>query len=65
METKSFFSAYFSSKCGLIQGTSLRKVLLQNYLFSNKKTNQKNDLADLGAAGNPGGKPTLPVAPSQ
>lgn len=29
------------------QGISLRKVLLQNYLFLNKK----NDLAELGAAG--------------
>ncbi|MEQ2240912.1 Inositol 1,4,5-trisphosphate receptor type 3, partial [Ilyodon furcidens] len=33
------------------KGISLRKVLLQNYLFSNKKTNQKNDLAELGATG--------------
>lgn len=33
------------------QGISLRKVLLQNYLFPNKKNNPKNDLAELGAAG--------------
>ncbi|XP_015250029.1 PREDICTED: inositol 1,4,5-trisphosphate receptor type 3 [Cyprinodon variegatus] len=32
------------------KGMALRKVLLQNYLFSNKKTNQKNELAELGAA---------------
>ena len=30
---------------------SLRKVLLQNYLFPNKKNTPKNDLAELGAAG--------------
>lgn len=34
-----------------LQGIPLRKVLLQNYLFPNKKTNPKNDLAELGAAG--------------
>ncbi|XP_069383557.1 inositol 1,4,5-trisphosphate-gated calcium channel ITPR3 isoform X2 [Paralichthys olivaceus] len=33
------------------KGISLRKVLLQNYLFTNKKNNPKNDLAELGAAG--------------
>ncbi|XP_071314905.1 inositol 1,4,5-trisphosphate-gated calcium channel ITPR3 isoform X3 [Trachinotus anak] len=33
------------------KGVSLRKVLLQNYLFPNKKNNPKNDLAELGAAG--------------
>jgi len=33
------------------QGILLRKVLLQNYLFPNKKSNQKNDLAEVGAAG--------------
>ncbi|XP_029361640.1 inositol 1,4,5-trisphosphate-gated calcium channel ITPR3 [Echeneis naucrates] len=33
------------------KGISLRKVLLQNYLFPNRKNNQKNDLAELGAAG--------------
>ncbi|TWW56362.1 inositol 1,4,5-trisphosphate receptor type 3 isoform X1 [Takifugu flavidus] len=33
------------------KGIPLRKVLLQNYLFPNKKTNPKNDLAELGAAG--------------
>ncbi|KAM9350729.1 inositol 1,4,5-trisphosphate-gated calcium channel ITPR3 [Symphorus nematophorus] len=33
------------------KGISLRKVLLQNYLFPNKKNNPKNDLAELGAAG--------------
>ncbi|XP_035999107.1 inositol 1,4,5-trisphosphate receptor type 3 isoform X2 [Fundulus heteroclitus] len=33
------------------KGMSLRKVLLQNYLFSNKKINQKNELAELGVAG--------------
>ncbi|XP_070766937.1 inositol 1,4,5-trisphosphate-gated calcium channel ITPR3 [Enoplosus armatus] len=33
------------------KGISLRKVLLQNYLFPNKKNNQKTDLAELGAAG--------------
>ncbi|KAF7210487.1 transcript variant X2 [Nothobranchius furzeri] len=33
------------------KGISLRKVLLQNYLFPNKKNNQKNELAELGAAG--------------
>ncbi|XP_041654917.1 inositol 1,4,5-trisphosphate receptor type 3 [Cheilinus undulatus] len=33
------------------KGISLRKVLLQNYLFPNKKNNQKNDLAELSAAG--------------
>ncbi|KAE8292691.1 Inositol 1,4,5-trisphosphate receptor type 3 IP3 receptor isoform 3 [Larimichthys crocea] len=32
------------------KGISLRKVLLQNYLFPNKKNNLKNDL-ELGAAG--------------
>ncbi|KAM7410767.1 hypothetical protein PAMA_020957 [Pampus argenteus] len=33
------------------KGISLRKVLLQNYLFPNKKNNPKNELAELGAAG--------------
>ena len=33
------------------QGISLRKVLLQNYLFLNKKSSPKNDLAEFGAAG--------------
>ncbi|KAK5895238.1 hypothetical protein CesoFtcFv8_011850 [Champsocephalus esox] len=33
------------------KGISLRKVLLQNYLFPNKKTTPKNDLAELGASG--------------
>ncbi|XP_041801831.1 inositol 1,4,5-trisphosphate receptor type 3 isoform X2 [Chelmon rostratus] len=33
------------------KGISLRKVLLQNYLYPNKKNNAKNDLAELGAAG--------------
>uniref|UniRef100_A0A3Q3FAK0 Inositol 1,4,5-trisphosphate receptor, type 3 n=1 Tax=Labrus bergylta TaxID=56723 RepID=A0A3Q3FAK0_9LABR len=33
------------------KGIALRKVLLQNYLFPNKKNNPKNDLAELGAAG--------------
>ncbi|XP_041860303.1 inositol 1,4,5-trisphosphate receptor type 3 isoform X1 [Melanotaenia boesemani] len=33
------------------KGISLRKVLLQNYLFPNKKNNQKNDLAELGSPG--------------
>lgn len=33
------------------QGIPLRKVLLQNYLFPNKKTNPKTDLVELGAAG--------------
>ncbi|XP_007578278.1 inositol 1,4,5-trisphosphate-gated calcium channel ITPR3 isoform X1 [Poecilia formosa] len=33
------------------KGILLRKVLLQNYLFSYRKSNQKNDLAELGAAG--------------
>ncbi|XP_012780770.1 inositol 1,4,5-trisphosphate-gated calcium channel ITPR3 [Maylandia zebra] len=33
------------------KGLVLRKVLLQNYLFPNKKTNQKNDLAELGVPG--------------
>ncbi|KAK2898150.1 inositol 1,4,5-trisphosphate receptor type 3 isoform X2 [Channa argus] len=33
------------------KGISLRKVLLQNYLFPNKKNNQKDNLAELGAAG--------------
>uniref|UniRef100_A0A3B4XD90 Inositol 1,4,5-trisphosphate receptor n=1 Tax=Seriola lalandi dorsalis TaxID=1841481 RepID=A0A3B4XD90_SERLL len=33
------------------KGISLRKVLLQNYLFPNKKNTPKNDLAELGAAG--------------
>ncbi|XP_077371305.1 inositol 1,4,5-trisphosphate-gated calcium channel ITPR3 isoform X2 [Festucalex cinctus] len=33
------------------KGISLRKVLLQNYLFPNKKNNPKNDLVELGAAG--------------
>ncbi|XP_034027770.1 inositol 1,4,5-trisphosphate receptor type 3 [Thalassophryne amazonica] len=33
------------------KGISLRKVLLQNYLFPNKKTNPKTDLAELGTAG--------------
>nr|XP_057941160.1 inositol 1,4,5-trisphosphate receptor type 3 [Doryrhamphus excisus] len=33
------------------KGISLRKVLLQNYLFPNKKNNPKSDLAELGAAG--------------
>ncbi|KAF0036059.1 hypothetical protein F2P81_011371 [Scophthalmus maximus] len=33
------------------KGMSLRKVLLQNYLFPKKKNNLKNDLAELGAAG--------------
>ncbi|XP_040008243.1 inositol 1,4,5-trisphosphate receptor type 3 isoform X4 [Xiphias gladius] len=32
------------------KGISLRKVLLQNYLFPNKKNNPKNDLSELGAA---------------
>uniref|UniRef100_A0A8C4IDV6 Inositol 1,4,5-trisphosphate receptor n=1 Tax=Dicentrarchus labrax TaxID=13489 RepID=A0A8C4IDV6_DICLA len=31
------------------KGIALRKVLLQNYLFPNKKNNPKNDLAELGA----------------
>uniref|UniRef100_A0A8D3BR29 Inositol 1,4,5-trisphosphate receptor n=1 Tax=Scophthalmus maximus TaxID=52904 RepID=A0A8D3BR29_SCOMX len=31
------------------KGMSLRKVLLQNYLFPKKKNNLKNDLAELGA----------------
>lgn len=35
------------------QGISLRKVLLQNYLFLNKKNNLKNDVAELRAAGEP------------
>lgn len=35
----------------LFQGMVLRKVLLQNYLFPNKKTNQKNELAELGVPG--------------
>lgn len=30
---------------------ALRKVLLLNYLFPNKKNNPKNDLAELVAAG--------------
>ncbi|XP_049438396.1 inositol 1,4,5-trisphosphate receptor type 3 isoform X3 [Epinephelus fuscoguttatus] len=33
------------------KGISLRKVLLQNYLFPNKKNNPKSDLAELGASG--------------
>ncbi|XP_062246937.1 inositol 1,4,5-trisphosphate receptor type 3 isoform X2 [Platichthys flesus] len=33
------------------KGISLRKVLLQNYLFPNKKNNLKTDLAELTAAG--------------
>ncbi|XP_034082094.1 LOW QUALITY PROTEIN: inositol 1,4,5-trisphosphate receptor type 3-like, partial [Gymnodraco acuticeps] len=33
------------------KGISLRKVLLQNYLFPNKKNTPKNDLAELGASG--------------
>ncbi|KAM9750737.1 inositol 1,4,5-trisphosphate-gated calcium channel ITPR3 isoform 2-T2 [Menidia menidia] len=33
------------------KGISLRKVLLQNYLFPNKKNNQKNELVEVGAAG--------------
>ncbi|XP_034446467.1 inositol 1,4,5-trisphosphate receptor type 3 isoform X2 [Hippoglossus hippoglossus] len=33
------------------KGISLRKVLLQNYLFPNKKNTPKNDLLELGAAG--------------
>uniref|UniRef100_UPI003AAF5821 inositol 1,4,5-trisphosphate-gated calcium channel ITPR3-like n=1 Tax=Centroberyx gerrardi TaxID=166262 RepID=UPI003AAF5821 len=33
------------------KGIALRKVLLQNYLFPNKKNNPKTDLAELGAAG--------------
>uniref|UniRef100_H3CDP2 Inositol 1,4,5-trisphosphate receptor n=1 Tax=Tetraodon nigroviridis TaxID=99883 RepID=H3CDP2_TETNG len=33
------------------KGIPLRKVLLQNYLFPNKKTNPKTDLVELGAAG--------------
>ncbi|XP_019743314.1 inositol 1,4,5-trisphosphate-gated calcium channel ITPR3 [Hippocampus comes] len=33
------------------KGISLRKVLLQNYLFPNRKNNPKNDLVELGAAG--------------
>uniref|UniRef100_A0A4W6FQL8 Inositol 1,4,5-trisphosphate receptor n=1 Tax=Lates calcarifer TaxID=8187 RepID=A0A4W6FQL8_LATCA len=33
------------------KGISLRKVLLQNYLFPNRKNNPKNDLAEFGAAG--------------
>ncbi|KAK9514694.1 hypothetical protein VZT92_025390 [Zoarces viviparus] len=33
------------------KGISLRKVLLQNYLFPNKKNSLKNELADLGASG--------------
>ncbi|XP_077411063.1 inositol 1,4,5-trisphosphate-gated calcium channel ITPR3 isoform X7 [Vanacampus margaritifer] len=33
------------------KGISLRKVLLQNYLFPNKKNNLKNDMAELGGAG--------------
>uniref|UniRef100_A0A4W6FSH0 Inositol 1,4,5-trisphosphate receptor n=1 Tax=Lates calcarifer TaxID=8187 RepID=A0A4W6FSH0_LATCA len=31
------------------KGISLRKVLLQNYLFPNRKNNPKNDLAEFGA----------------
>lgn len=34
-----------------LQGILLRKVLLHNYLFPNKKNNPKSDLAELGAAG--------------
>ncbi|XP_028308141.1 inositol 1,4,5-trisphosphate-gated calcium channel ITPR3 [Gouania willdenowi] len=33
------------------KGISLRKVLLQNYLFPNKKNAPRNELAELGAAG--------------
>ncbi|XP_062418079.1 inositol 1,4,5-trisphosphate receptor type 3 isoform X2 [Pungitius pungitius] len=33
------------------KGISLRKVLLQNYLFPNKKNHLKTELAELGAAG--------------
>ncbi|XP_029290994.1 inositol 1,4,5-trisphosphate-gated calcium channel ITPR3 isoform X3 [Cottoperca gobio] len=33
------------------KGISLRKVLLQNYLFPSKKNNPKTDLAELGASG--------------
>ncbi|XP_061758763.1 inositol 1,4,5-trisphosphate receptor type 3 [Nerophis ophidion] len=33
------------------KGISLRKVLLLNYLYPNKKNNPKNDLVELGAAG--------------
>ncbi|XP_029011065.1 inositol 1,4,5-trisphosphate receptor type 3 isoform X2 [Betta splendens] len=33
------------------KGIALRKVLLQNYLFPNKKNNQKDNLAELGVAG--------------
>ncbi|XP_029911176.1 inositol 1,4,5-trisphosphate-gated calcium channel ITPR3 isoform X2 [Myripristis murdjan] len=33
------------------KGIALRKVLLQNYLYPNKKNNLKSDLAELGAAG--------------
>ncbi|XP_056279702.1 inositol 1,4,5-trisphosphate receptor type 3 isoform X2 [Pseudoliparis swirei] len=33
------------------KGMALRKVLLQNYLFPNKKSSPKNDLAELGASG--------------
>lgn len=36
-------------ECFFLKGISLRKVLLQNYLF-NKKT-MKADLAELGAGG--------------
>uniref|UniRef100_A0A7N9AK99 Inositol 1,4,5-trisphosphate receptor n=1 Tax=Mastacembelus armatus TaxID=205130 RepID=A0A7N9AK99_9TELE len=38
----------------LLQGISLRKVLLQNYLFPNKKSNSKNDMAELGAVAGKG-----------
>ncbi|TNN35213.1 Inositol 1,4,5-trisphosphate receptor type 3 [Liparis tanakae] len=33
------------------KGIALRKVLLQNYLFPNKKSSPKSDLAELGASG--------------
>ncbi|XP_077567065.1 inositol 1,4,5-trisphosphate-gated calcium channel ITPR3 [Stigmatopora nigra] len=33
------------------KGISLRKVLLQNYLFPNKKNNPKNEVAELRSAG--------------
>uniref|UniRef100_A0A3Q3KDU2 Inositol 1,4,5-trisphosphate receptor n=1 Tax=Monopterus albus TaxID=43700 RepID=A0A3Q3KDU2_MONAL len=35
------------------KGIALRKVLLQNYLFPNKKNSTKNDLAEFGAASMP------------
>lgn len=41
------------NSCLSLQGISLRKVLLLNYLFPNKKNNPKSDIAELGAAGTP------------